>query len=531
MQESTVASEEPGRNDGRFYVTTPIYYMNAAPHLGHAYTTVLCDVMARYHRLWGHDTYFLTGSDEHGDKIAQAAMAAGESPQAFVDRLSELFRATWRKLEISNNDFVRTTEPRHACVVQDILQAIYDRGDIYFGSYAGQYCFGCERFLTEKELVDGRCPDHGTEPALIEERNYFFRMSKYQEWLIGYLNEHPETIYPEQYLGEVLAFLRSPLEDLCISRPKSRLTWGIPLPFDDGFVTYVWFDALINYVSALGYPDGQLYRRYWPVCEHVIGKDILKPHAIYWPTMLHAAGIPMYKGLRVHGFWGVDQAKMSKSRGNVVSPLDLGDKYGVDAFRYFLIREMTFGQDSSFNEEAFVTRYNAELANDLGNLLNRTLHMIGRYCQGRIPAPADDKSDERQALIAQALATPRRVQQAIGGWNPQAGVLATMELVRAANLYLEQRAPWTAFKQGTQAHVNTTLYDVAEVLRWVALLLHPVLPMKMGALWRALGQGEGLAWPPEVRWGLLEPGALVERGEVLFPKQELVLGSSNEVTK
>lgn len=508
----------------RFYVTTPIYYMNALPHLGHAYTTVLCDVMARYHRLWGDDTYFLTGSDEHGDKIAQAALACGESPQAFVDRISAAFRETWAKLGIANDDFIRTTEPRHQAVVQRILQEIYDRGDIYFGSYGGQYCLGCERFLTERELVDGRCPDHGTVPTYIEEKNYFFRMGKYQDWLIAYLNEHPDAVQPEQYRGEVLAFLRSPLEDLCISRPKSRLTWGIPLPFDDNFVTYVWFDALINYISALGYPDGELYQRYWPAAYHVTAKDILKPHAIYWPTMLKAAGIPMYRGLRVHGYWGVDQAKMSKSRGNVVRPLDLTDKYGVDAFRYFVIREMTFGQDASFNEEAFVTRYNAELANDLGNLLNRTLHMVGRYCEGRIPAPSGEESAERRSFIGRALGTPAEVQRAIEEWNPQGAVLAVLELVRGANLYLEQRAPWTAHKRGNVAHVHTTLYDVAEALRWVAVLLHPVMPDKMEALWQALGQAGAPHWPERMAWGALEPGAAIQRGEVLFPRQELVLG-------
>ncbi len=521
MQQS-VTQPQPGAA-GSFYITTPIYYMNAMPHLGHAYATVLADVIARYHRLWGDDTYFLTGSDEHGEKIAEAALAAGETPEAFVDRLSGAFRDTWRRLGISNDDFIRTTEPRHACIVQRILQEVYDRGDIYFSSYAGQYCLGCERFLTERELVDGRCPDHGTEPTLIEEKNYFFRMSKYQDWLIGYINEHPEIIRPEQYRNEVLSFLRSPLEDLCISRPKSRLTWGIPLPFDNDFVTYVWFDALINYVSALGYPDGELYRRFWPASYHVIGKDILKTHAIYWPTMLQAAGIPVYQGLRVTGFWTIDQAKMSKSRGNVVRPLELSDKYGVDAFRYFLTREMTMGQDSSFNEEAFVERYNAELANDLGNLLNRTLHMIGRYCEGKLPAPSDEDAAERHALIKRALGTPALARTAVELWNPQGAVLGIMDLVRAANLYLEQRAPWLAFKRGEQAHVDTTLYDVAEALHWVAILLHPVMPGKMTALWQALGQPGEPAWPSELRWGLLQPGATIVRGEVLFPRQELAL--------
>jgi methionyl-tRNA synthetase len=348
-------------------------------------------------------------------------------------------------------------------------------------------------------------------------------MGQYQEWLVGYLNEHPEAIQPEQYRGEVLSFLRLPLEDLCISRPKSRLTWGIPLPFDDDYVTYVWFDALINYISALGYPDGELYHRFWPVSHHVIGKDILKTHAVYWPTMLRAMGIPVFHGLRVTGFWGVDQAKMSKTRGNVVRPLELSDKYGVDAFRYFLVREMTFGQDSSFSEEAFVERYNAELANDLGNLLNRTLHMIGRYCEGKVPAPTDERTEERQALLERTQAAPLGVRAAIHAWNPQGAVLAVLELVRAANLYLERRAPWLAYKRGEQAHVDTTLYDVAGALGWAAILLHPVMPGKMAALWQALGQAGEPAWPVEVRPGLLRPSAAIARGEVLFPRQELVL--------
>ncbi|RPI72694.1 MAG: methionine--tRNA ligase, partial [Desulfobacteraceae bacterium] len=291
----------------RFYITTPIYYVNAAPHIGHAYTTIVADVMARFHHINGRETYFLTGTDEHGDKVVEAAEKAGESPQAYTDRISGLFRELWPKLNIGNNDFIRTTEPRHKKVVQDILQKVKDQGDIYFSEYEGRYCFGCERFYTDRELVDGKCPDHQVEPTIIKESNYFFRMSKYQDWLIEHIKKNPGFIRPERYKNEVLSFLKEPLEDLCISRPKTRLTWGIDLPFDNRYVTYVWFDALINYLSAPGYPDGELYKKYWPVAQHLIAKDILKPHGIYWPCMLKAAGIEPFQHLNVHGYWKINE--------------------------------------------------------------------------------------------------------------------------------------------------------------------------------------------------------------------------------
>ena len=287
----------------RIYFTTPIYYVNAEPHIGHAYTTIVADVLNRFYKLAGYETFFLTGTDEHGDKVAQAARAAGETSLAYADRISGLFRALWPKLNITNNRFIRTTEEAHKQVVQFILQKVYDAGDIYFGEYGGHYCRGCERFLTEKELVDGKCPDHGTEPQFIKEKNYFFRMSKYQQWLIDHIQTNPDFIRPERYRNEVLAFLRDPLEDLCISRPKSRLDWGIPLPFDGNYVTYVWFDALINYLTGVDYPEGERFAQFWPVCQHLIAKDILKPHGIYWPTMLKSAGIPPYQHLNVHGYW------------------------------------------------------------------------------------------------------------------------------------------------------------------------------------------------------------------------------------
>ncbi|MFH1125385.1 MAG: class I tRNA ligase family protein, partial [Pseudomonadota bacterium] len=314
-----------------FYVTTPIYYVNAEPHLGHAYTTIVADVLRRFHILEGEETYFLTGTDEHGDKIVRAAEAAGDPTEKYVERMSALFRDLWPKLNIMNDDFIRTTDPAHKEVVSKILERVREKGDIYFSDYEGLYCFGCERFYTERELVDGKCPDHRTEPSAISESNYFFRMSNYQEWLIDHIHRHPDFIRPERYKNEVLSFLKEPLEDLCISRPKSRLKWGITLPFDENYVTYVWFDALINYVSALGYPGGELFARFWPVAQHLVAKDILKPHGIYWPCMLKAAGIEPYQHLNVHGYWNVNEGKMSKSIGNVIKPLALVDIYGLDA--------------------------------------------------------------------------------------------------------------------------------------------------------------------------------------------------------
>ena len=368
----------------KFYVTTPIYYVNAEPHIGHAYTTILADFMSRFYAMLGYDSYFLTGTDEHGDKIDQAATANGTTPQEYADRISGIFRKTWTDLGIGFNDFIRTTEKRHIAVVQQILQKVYDTGDIYFGSYGGFYCVGCERFFTEKEMVDGKCPDHDRKLDFIEEKNYFFKMSKYQDWLIGHIEKNPDFIRPERYRNEVMALLKSEaLEDLCISRPKSRLQWGITLPFDENYVTYVWFDALINYISAIGWPDGEKFAAYWPAVQHIIAKDIVKPHGVFWPTMLKAAGIEPYRNLNVHGYWNMQDAKMSKSLGNVVTPKDLADRYGNDQIRYFFLREMSFGNDAKFSEDVIIDRINFDLANDWGNLVNRTVNMLGKFFKRR----------------------------------------------------------------------------------------------------------------------------------------------------
>ena len=363
-------------NQKTTYITTPIYYVNAQPHLGHAYTTVVADTYSRFCKLRGDEVRFQTGTDEHGDKIVEAAAREGVEPRQYVDAISAQCRDTWPLLDIDYDRFIRTTDDDHVKVVRKILQDVYDKGDIYFDEYSGLYCTGCERFLIERELIDGKCPDHLVEPKEITEQNYFFKMSKYQQMLIDHIKAHPEFVTPERYRNEVLSFLSDPLDDLCISRPASRLNWGIKLPFDENYVTYVWFDALINYLTGIGYPDGEQFDHYWAGAEHLIAKDILKPHAIYWPTMLMAAAVPLYKKLHVHGYWNVDETKMSKSLGNVVRPAQLVDTCGVDTFRYFILREMSFGLDASFSSAAVVARSNADLANDLGNLFSRSISMI-----------------------------------------------------------------------------------------------------------------------------------------------------------
>ncbi|MDQ1269912.1 MAG: methionyl-tRNA synthetase, partial [Thermodesulfobacteriota bacterium] len=427
------------------YYTTPIYYVNAKPHLGHAYTSIAADVATRFKKMEGADTFFLTGTDEHGDKIVQAAEKENTTPKAYADKISKLFQDILPLLNIENNHFIRTTDPRHIEVVKSVLTTIYEKGEIYFSSYEGIYCFGCERFYQERELVDGKCPDHGTVPETIKESNYFFKMSKYQEWLIEHIETHPDFIRPEQYRKEILSFLKEPLEDLCISRPKTRLTWGITLPFDKEYVTYVWFDALVNYITALGYPDGDMFKKFWPSARHFVAKDIIKPHGIYWPIMLKAAGIDIYNGLNVHGFWNVQGSKMSKSIGNVTDPVEVTGQFGVDAFRYFLMREMVFGLDANFTEDVIISRINSDLANDLGNLFSRVLSMNQKYFKGTVQGPSPD-SDKNLSLEPEAAAAFDAYTAAMAECQFHKALASVWELVSAMNKYIVTNEPWSLAK-------------------------------------------------------------------------------------
>jgi len=499
-----------------FYLTTPIYYPNAAPHLGSAGTTMMADAMCRYHRLRGDRVWFLTGTDEHGDKMAQVAEKEGISPQTFVDRIAELYKEEWRRLGITNDDFIRTTEPRHEKVVQQILQRLWDKGEIYLGEYSGQYCFGCERFYTEKEIVDGKCPDHQTPLTFIKEDNYLFRMSKYQAHLIKHLEEHPEFIRPERYRNEVLGFLREPLQDLSISRPKARLEWGIPLPFDDQHVTYVWFDALINYVSALGYPDDEKYKTFWPHAIHLIGKDIVKAHGVYWPTMLWAADLPLYQGLRVHGYWSVEGRKMSKSLGNVVGAWTLSQKYGSEVIRYFVLREMHFGLDADFSEEAVVGRLNADLANDLGNLVSRATTVIANFAGGVVPTPGGE-SPEESALREAWRRAVDEVATAMEEFAFYRAMEAIWQFIGGVNRYVDAQAPWTLAKDPAKAErLRTVLWTLGEALRVIGVLLDPFLPQAAGKIRGAIGApSPSLA---DATWGGLAVGARVQKLSGLFPR-------------
>ena len=505
----------------KFYVTTPIYYVNAKPHIGHAYTTILADVLARYHRLMGVPSFFLTGTDEHGQKVSQAAEKARMTPQQQADSTVVRFQDVWKKFEITNDDFIRTTEPRHKTVVQTILQDLFDRGEIYRADYDGWYCVTCERFFTEKDLVDGKCPEPGCgrDVEKIRESNYFFRMSKYQEWLIQYIQDHPRFIQPDFRRNETLGFLKKKLNDLCVSRPKSRMSWGIDLPFDKDFVTYVWFDALLNYITAVGYLSDEVkFRKWWPASCQLIGKDILTTHTVYWPTMLKAMNLPLPETVFAHGWWLSGREKMSKTLGNVVNPMEYADKYGVDAFRYFLMAEMSLGQDADFTEDIFFRRYNTDLANDLGNLLSRVMKLIGSYCGGLVPLPGCVGSDE-EALKTVTLASVEKMADAIARMRIDIGLAEVAMVVRETNRYLEKTQPWTLGKKGEKEQLGTVMYFSVEVLRIVSGLLYPVMPTQMIVLRKTLGLSELQPDFSSLKtWGVIKPGAPIGQMINLFPR-------------
>ena len=510
---------------GKFYITTPIYYVNDEPHLGHAYTTVIADVLARYHRTFGDSVFFLTGTDEHGQKVEQAAKSKQMNPQEHCDEMVVRFKSLWELLNISHDDFIRTTEPRHTKIVKQILQSIYDAGEIYADDYEGWYSVHDERFWTEKDLIGGKDPVSGREVTQISERNYFFKMSQHQEWLVNHIETHPKFIQPTSRRNEILGFLKQPLGDLCISRPKSRLEWGIELPFDSDYVCYVWFDALINYITAPGYlTEGDAFTHWWPASCHLIGKDILTTHCVYWPTMLKAMGLPLPETVLGHGWWLVDEQKMSKSLGNVIRPLELAEKYGVDGFRYFLVREMVLGLDSSFGEKSFVQRYNYDLANDLGNLLNRTVEMTQRYLEGKAPA-VDLSHPSLEFPRHQAEKTLAGVRKHLEELNPNGMLEAIWELVRSANKYVEIQGPWNLAKDPLRrSDLEATMYGLLETMRQLAVLVFPVMPGKAMEMWRQLGMNVELS---EQKidglepWGGLAAGTQVAPGDPVFPRIEM----------
>jgi len=501
-----------------FYITTAIDYANGSPHIGHVFEKILTDTLARYHRLAGYEVYFQTGTDEHGEKIAKAAAKAGQTPQAFVDDLSlNAFKGLWDRLGIGYEDFLRTTEPRHKKYVQDVLQHVYDAGDIYFAEYEGLYSVGAERYVTEKELVGGVYPGDSAPPELRREANYFFKMEKYQAWLLEYLQTNPEFIQPSGYRNEVLEMLREPIGDLSISRPKSRVPWGIELPWDSDHVTYVWFDALLNYLSGpASRGKGELFQYAW----HVIGKDILKPHAVFWPTMLKAAGLPLYKKLVVHAhILAEDGRKMGKSLGNAIDPEALLAEFGPDAVRYTLLRETTLGADSPYGEGILVSRLNADLANDLGNLLSRTLSMVQKYRGGVLPAPGP-LNEREQGIEAAARALPARVLELSRSLKVNMALEAAMEFVRDLNRYIAESKPWELAKSDETARaLDTVLYTAVEGLRVSSVLLEAAIPGKAAELRSQLGLG-GQSYRLEAAWGLTPPGTTVQPGAVLFPKPE-----------
>ncbi len=509
-----------------FFVSTPIYYVNARPHLGHAYTTIVADSVNRLHRLQRRDTFLLTGTDEHGDKIVEAAEKNGLAPKEYADKISSLFKEAWPWLEVETSAFIRTTDPEHIECVQRFLTTVYEKGDIYFGEYGGHYCFGCERFYTDKELKNGLCPDHLEKPRYLQEKNYFFRMTDYLPALKEHIRNNPDFIQPERYRNEVLGMLGDELTDLCISRPKSRLTWGIELPFDSDYVTYVWFDALINYISALGWPQGQPFKKYWPGAYHLVAKDILKPHAVFWPTMLMSAGGDLYRGLRVHGYWTVQEAKMSKSLGNVVQPMEMAEKYGLAPFRYFLLREMQFGLDASFSEEGLVNRLNSDLANDLGNLCSRTLAMTNKYFQGLVPEMSA-LADEDQEVVDAGLTALDEYVRLFGDFQFSRGLSVLWGFIGRLNKYVDESAPWVLYKEGQTKRLQNVMYVLLEGLRKIALHLWPVMPSSSEELLRQLGTGFDLHAVDLDRegehWSGLKPGVKVAKKSNLFPRRDLVL--------
>ena len=491
-----------------FYITTPIYYVNDDPHIGTAYTTILADVLSRYQVQLGNDSFFLTGLDEHGQKVQEAAIKRGVSPKDHCDEMSKSFISLWDRLHISNNDFIRTTEDRHKVVVEKILKTVYDAGDIYEDEYEGLYSVSEERFITEKEADSGQFRDI----KKLKEKNYFFKMSKYQKSLIAHIKSNPMFLQPEHRKNEILGFLKKPLNDLCISRPKSRLNWGIELPFDSDYVTYVWFDALINYITAPGFLNNKtLFNKYWPASIHLIGKDILTTHAVYWPTMLMSAGIELPKTIFAHGWWLMEDEKMSKSTGNVINPMDLIDEYGVDPVRYYLMREMVLGQDANFTIKSFINRYNSDLANDFGNLLSRVSTLINKNYDGEIPEVSSLSSNDKK-IEESSKEVVQNFDNYMSNMAINDAIEEVLQFVRSINKYFEHSAPWKVVKEDKDL-AGTILYTGAEALRISAVLLSPIMPARTKKLFQILNTDSR-----DRKWGGLKSGIKLGTLSALFPR-------------
>jgi methionyl-tRNA synthetase len=496
----------------KFSATTPIYYVNAKPHLGHAYTTIVADAVSRWHRLLGEEVHLLTGTDEHGLKIQQAADAAGVSPKEFADSIAPLFAQAWERLNITHDDFIRTTEPRHAAGVKKLLQACFDAGDIEADMYRGQYCVACEAYFIEEELVEGKCPIHMKETTYVEEENYFFRLSRFEDRLLKWYEDHPTAITPGFRMNEVLGFIKGGLNDFSVSR--KTLTWGIPLPWDPSHVAYVWFDALANYITAVGYgTDEKAFAENWPVDYHFIGKDIIRFHCVYWPAMLMSAGIEPPKGWAVGGWLLVDGEKMSKTTGNVVNPLDLIDVVGVDGFRYYVLAETTYGNDGDFSDEGLIKRFNSDLANNFGNLAARVATVVEKKCGG--VGPASSANSPLAEIAATAVA---ETSQAWAAVQPSKALEATWKLIGATNSYLEDNEPW---KMEPGDAVNTVMGDALEALRIVTILANPALPTTTQEIWNRIGLTGNitdLRIEKDTKWGQYTGGTTVVKGQPLFPR-------------
>lgn len=506
-----------------FYITTPIYYPSGNLHIGHAYTTVAADCMARFKRMQGFDVYYLTGTDEHGQKIERVAAENGKEPIKYVDEIVVNIRKLWDLMLISNTDFIRTTEPRHEELVQKIFQKVYDQGDIFISEYQGWYCSPCETFFTERQLVDGKCPDCGREVELLKEESYFFNMAKYAPRLLEHIDAHPNFIQPESRRNEVVNFIKGGLEDLCVSRTTFK--WGIPVPFNDKHVVYVWFDALINYLTAVGYmQDDEKFNKYWPADVHLMAKDIIRFHAIIWPCMLMALDLPLPKKVCAHGWIMLEGGKMSKSKGNVIDPTILVGKYGVDAVRYFLLKELTFGQDGFYSEENMVTRINSDLANDLGNLISRTIAMIIKYFDGSIPAAGETAAVDEE-LKELARNTYKEATEKLEKLDFAAYLIAVSRLISRANKYIDETEPWNLAKsEERKSRLATVMYNLAETIRIVLILTAPSMPTLIARANQQLGifsDETRLTWEEAGSFGLVQAGTKVNKGESLFPRIDI----------